>query len=187
MARCEQGYLCDVCGLDVEAITESDLYLRYVMGEVSPLDLPKQRERHIRCDPALAQWTAAGELLRESYLPPAQRAALFRAVGNGEGRLLVRDGTHSHLPSCTSNDGVTSRRVGRSCDGASRQAPIRSHARSVGDARTLLVNPGRQIPKRTPRSWGVQGQTRASRAVASSSQGRAAAGGSHPPRSRPLS
>ena len=28
MARCDQGYLCDVCGQDVEAITESDLYLR---------------------------------------------------------------------------------------------------------------------------------------------------------------
>ena len=40
MARCDQGYLCDVCGKDVEAITESDLYLRYVMGEVSPLALP---------------------------------------------------------------------------------------------------------------------------------------------------
>src|SRR5258708_4203040 len=55
MARCEQGYLCDVCGQDVEAITESDLYLRYVMGEVSPLALPTMRERHIRCNPATAQ------------------------------------------------------------------------------------------------------------------------------------
>jgi hypothetical protein len=35
MVACEQGYLCDVCGRDVEAITESDLYLRYVLGEVS--------------------------------------------------------------------------------------------------------------------------------------------------------
>ena len=34
MARCDQGYLCEVCGRDVEAITESDLYLRYVLGEV---------------------------------------------------------------------------------------------------------------------------------------------------------
>src|SRR2546421_12738174 len=56
MVACEQGYLCDVCGKDVEAITESDLYLRYVMGEVSPLDLPHQRERHIRCNPATAQY-----------------------------------------------------------------------------------------------------------------------------------
>lgn len=56
MARCDQGYLCDVCGRDVEQITESDLYLRYVLGEVSPLLLPKERERHIRCNPALAQY-----------------------------------------------------------------------------------------------------------------------------------
>lgn len=56
MARCEQGYLCDVCGLDVEALTESDLYLRYILGEVPPLLLPTQRERHIRCNPALAQY-----------------------------------------------------------------------------------------------------------------------------------
>ena len=56
MAACDTGYLCDVCGHDVEAIVESDLYLRYVMGEVSPLDLPKQRERHIRCNPAIAQY-----------------------------------------------------------------------------------------------------------------------------------
>ena len=56
IAACDQGYLCDVCGQDVAAITESDLYLRYVMGEVSPLALPTQRERHIRCHPATAQY-----------------------------------------------------------------------------------------------------------------------------------
>ena len=56
MAKCDEGYRCDVCGEDVEAITESDLYLRYVMGEVSPLDLPRQRERHIRCNPTVAQY-----------------------------------------------------------------------------------------------------------------------------------
>jgi hypothetical protein len=56
MVACEQGYLCDVCGGDVEAITDSDLYLRYILGEVSPLALPTQRERHIRCNPSLAQY-----------------------------------------------------------------------------------------------------------------------------------
>jgi hypothetical protein len=56
MAGCEQGYLCDVCGQEVEVITESDLYLRYVLGEVSPLELPTTRERHIRCNPATAQF-----------------------------------------------------------------------------------------------------------------------------------
>jgi hypothetical protein len=56
MAACDTGYICDVCGNDVEAITDSDLYLRYVMGEVSPLALSKQRERHIRCNSAVAQY-----------------------------------------------------------------------------------------------------------------------------------
>jgi hypothetical protein len=56
MARCEQGYLCEVCGGEVEVITESDLYLRYVLGEVPPELLHRARERHIRCNPTLAQF-----------------------------------------------------------------------------------------------------------------------------------
>jgi hypothetical protein len=56
MARCEQGYLCEVCGGEVEAITDSDLYLRYVMGEVHPEQLHRLAERHVRCNPALAQY-----------------------------------------------------------------------------------------------------------------------------------
>jgi hypothetical protein len=56
MARCEQGYLCEVCGQEVGEITESDLYLRYVLGEVPPEQLHILPERHIRCNPALAQY-----------------------------------------------------------------------------------------------------------------------------------
>lgn len=56
MARCEQGYLCEVCGQDVAGITESDLYLRYVLGEVAAEQLHLLHERHIRCNPALAQF-----------------------------------------------------------------------------------------------------------------------------------
>ena len=56
MAKCEQGYLCDVCGSDVEAMTDSDLYLRYILGEVRPEELHVSRERHIRCNPVLAQF-----------------------------------------------------------------------------------------------------------------------------------
>src|SRR5688572_18111252 len=71
MAACDEGYLCDVCNQDVEAITESDLYLRYVLGEVDPLTLPKQRERHIRCHPALAQFIVDPEF------PPVHCEGLF--------------------------------------------------------------------------------------------------------------
>jgi hypothetical protein len=56
MAQCEAGYLCDVCGGDVESITESDLYLRYVLGEVSAEELDSRCERHIRCNPTVAQF-----------------------------------------------------------------------------------------------------------------------------------
>ncbi len=56
MARCERGYLCEVCGQDVAEITDSDLYLRYVLGEVPPEMLHRLPERHVRCNPALAQF-----------------------------------------------------------------------------------------------------------------------------------
>jgi hypothetical protein len=59
MARCEQGYLCEVCGEDVEDLTDSDLYLRYVLGEVDPETLHVRPERHIRCNPTLAQFIVA--------------------------------------------------------------------------------------------------------------------------------
>ena len=56
MAKCEEGYLCDVCGGDVEEIVDSDLYLRYVIGLLDPETLHTTAERHIRCNPALAQF-----------------------------------------------------------------------------------------------------------------------------------
>jgi hypothetical protein len=56
MARCEQGYLCEVCGGDVEEIVDSDLYLRFVLGEVPGEELHLRAERHIRCNPELAQY-----------------------------------------------------------------------------------------------------------------------------------
>lgn len=60
VARCEEGYLCDVCGLEVEVITDSDLYLRYILGDVPPLALPRSRERHLRCNPAISQYIVDG-------------------------------------------------------------------------------------------------------------------------------
>ena len=56
MAKCEEGYLCDVCGEDVADLVESSLYLRYVIGDIHPEVLHVQRERHLRCDPLLAQF-----------------------------------------------------------------------------------------------------------------------------------
>lgn len=61
MAKCEEGYLCSVCGGDVEEITDSDLYLRFVIGQLDPETLHTTRERHIRCNPVLAQFIVDGE------------------------------------------------------------------------------------------------------------------------------
>lgn len=61
MAKCEEGYLCDICGGDVESLRDSHLYLRYVIGWVDPETLHLRRERHIRCDPALAQYIICPE------------------------------------------------------------------------------------------------------------------------------
>ena len=59
MARCDEGYRCEVCGGDVDALTDSDLYLRYVLGEVPLERLHLLPERHLRCNPALTQYIAA--------------------------------------------------------------------------------------------------------------------------------
>lgn len=56
MARCDEGYLCDVCGEEVKNIIESDLYLRYVLGEIDSRALLSGAERHIRCNPTQAQF-----------------------------------------------------------------------------------------------------------------------------------
>lgn len=56
MAKCEQGYLCSVCGRDVEDLVDSDLYLRFILGQVEAETLHTTPERHIRCNPVLAQF-----------------------------------------------------------------------------------------------------------------------------------
>lgn len=56
MAKCDEGYLCDVCGEDVGSMVDSDLYLRYVIGRIDPEVLHTSPERHLRCSPALSQY-----------------------------------------------------------------------------------------------------------------------------------
>ena len=56
MARCDEGYLCDVCGEEVASIVDSDLYLRFVLRMVEYGQLVAARERHLRCNPALSQF-----------------------------------------------------------------------------------------------------------------------------------
>ena len=61
MAKCDEGYLCDVCGQDVAELTDSDLYLRYIVGMLDPEVLHTTAERHIRCNPTLAQYIVADD------------------------------------------------------------------------------------------------------------------------------
>lgn len=56
MAKCDLGYLCEVCGDEVEFIEGSDLYLRYVLGEVEARQLLSTPERHLHCNPIVAQF-----------------------------------------------------------------------------------------------------------------------------------
>jgi hypothetical protein len=95
MARCERGYLCEVCGQEVGEITDSDLYLRYVLGEVPPEQLHILPERHIRCNPSLAQYVvdpafaavrSEGMFAKEG-LDPAFVAAEEQRVTRGWRRL----------------------------------------------------------------------------------------------------
>jgi hypothetical protein len=76
MARCEQGYLCDVCGTEVAEITDSDLYLRFILGEVSLATLHISRERHIRCNPVMAQFIVAPEFEAVSHQGPFAKEGL---------------------------------------------------------------------------------------------------------------
>ena len=71
MAKCDEGYLCCVCGADVEKITASDLYLRFVIGLLDPELLHAQPEKHIRCNPTLAQFIVADDF------PPVEVEADF--------------------------------------------------------------------------------------------------------------
>ncbi|MCA9238008.1 MAG: hypothetical protein KDA44_21190, partial [Planctomycetales bacterium] len=61
MARCDEGYLCEVCGAAVESLAESALYLQYVIGWIDPETLHTRRECHVACLPSLAQFISAGD------------------------------------------------------------------------------------------------------------------------------
>ncbi|MBP3957905.1 hypothetical protein J8F10_21840 [Gemmata sp. G18] len=97
MAKCDEGYRCEVCGSDVEVVTESDLYLRFVLGEV-PLELlHRLPERHLRCNPALAQYivdptfapVACEGPFSKTEMAPEFVAAEESRVSRGYRRLLA--------------------------------------------------------------------------------------------------
>jgi hypothetical protein len=88
MAVCERGYLCEVCGRDVGEIDESDLYLRYVLGEVDPETLHVQPERHLACNPTLAQFIVADDFAPVHVEGPFAKSGLDAAfVATEEARV----------------------------------------------------------------------------------------------------
>jgi hypothetical protein len=90
MAKCEEGYLCDVCGGDVERIDESDLYLRYVIGQLDPETLHTTRERHIRCNPTRAQFIVAPDFPPIAVDGPFDKRTLDADYVRKEERLITR-------------------------------------------------------------------------------------------------
>ena len=92
MAQCDKGYLCEVCGEEVEGILESDLYLRYVIGEVDPEQLHTTPERHITCNPILAQFIVDDSFAFSHAVPEGFRAAQLDAAYVSDRRSLVTRG-----------------------------------------------------------------------------------------------
>ena len=90
MAKCEEGYLCEVCGQDVAEITDSDLYLRYVIGLLDPEVLHTSRERHIRCNPTLAQFIADDDFPPVDVDGPFDKRLLDPAYARQQETLVTR-------------------------------------------------------------------------------------------------
>jgi hypothetical protein len=90
MAKCDEGYLCEVCGQDVAEIVDSDLYLRYVIGELDPEVLHTHKERHIRCNPSLGQYIVDGGFPPVVIEGPFDKRTLDPAFVRQRERLVTR-------------------------------------------------------------------------------------------------
>ncbi len=97
MARCDRGYLCSVCHEPVDTLPESELYLRYVLGEIRADWLQAMPDRHIRCNPEIAQYiehpdfppiTDEDPLTDRRRLSPADASARTARVSRAYRRLL---------------------------------------------------------------------------------------------------
>ena len=90
MAKCDEGYLCEVCGRDVAEMTESDLYLRYVIGMLDPEVLHTTPERHIRCNPSLAQYIVDEDFDAVAVSGPFDKRQLDSSFVAERERLVTR-------------------------------------------------------------------------------------------------
>ncbi len=90
MAKCDEGYLCDVCGADVANLTDSDLYLRYIVGMLDPEVLHTTPELHIRCNPSLAQYIVADDFQPVTVDGPFDKRTLDADFVREQETLLTR-------------------------------------------------------------------------------------------------
>lgn len=90
MAKCDEGYLCEVCGEEVGSITDSDLYLRYVIGQLDPEVLHTAAERHLRCNPALAQYIVDERFKPVACEGPFDKRTLDREYVSDREELVTR-------------------------------------------------------------------------------------------------
>jgi len=90
MAKCDEGYLCEVCGKDVAEMIDSDLYLRYIVGMLDPEVLHTTLERHIRCNPTLAQYIVADDFETVVVDGPFDKRMLDAQFVRQQERLLTR-------------------------------------------------------------------------------------------------
>lgn len=90
MAPCDQGYLCDVCGLEVASIRDSDLYLRFVTGQIPARELLTAQERHLRCNPVTAQFIDDPDFEPVLAVGPFSRLELDEQYVDEQTELITR-------------------------------------------------------------------------------------------------
>jgi hypothetical protein len=90
MARCERGYLCEVCGDEVAEIVDSDLYLTYVIGAIPARELLARPERHIRCNPVQAQFIVDDRFAPLAVEGPFDKRHLDPAYVRAQEELVTR-------------------------------------------------------------------------------------------------
>lgn len=90
MAKCDQGYLCDVCGEEVVDIRVSDLYLRFVTGQLDSQKLLGNAERHLTCNPVVAQFIVDDAFPAVAVEGPFSKAELDADYVASQEALLTR-------------------------------------------------------------------------------------------------
>lgn len=107
MARCDQGYLCQICGEEVKRLDQSLLYLRYVIGWITAEQLTQQPEAHLGCTPSVAQFIVAKEFATpdlgeepaaKRYLDPDFRQAREALLTAGYQRLRYLQKHRRQMP-----------------------------------------------------------------------------------------